>query len=74
MTGRDSYPQFPRSPLGDTHTDAQKGNACIFWVSLLKQAGQIFGKPGAVVFNGFCRKQPVSKIKMFLFCLNAFKL
>ena len=39
-----------------------------------KRFREIFGKPWAVVINGFCGKEPVSKIKMFLFSLNAFKL
>ena len=32
---------------------------------------EIFGKPWAVVFNGFGGKEPVSKSKMFMFSLNA---
>ena len=35
---------------------------------------EIFGKPWAVVFNGFGGKEPVSKSKMFMFSLNASEL
>ena len=35
---------------------------------------EIFGKPWAVVFNGFGGKEPVSKGKMFKFSLNASEL
>ena len=41
---------------------------------LKERLREIFGKPWAVVFNGFGGKEPVSKSKMFMFSLNASEL